>query len=65
MKKTTQPTKTPYFVKVILVGLPKGIAEAIRQLHIAKFVKAGNWITAKQDKHSGKVTVTVTITFML
>ena len=65
MKKTTQPTKTPYRVQIVLIGLPKGVSEAIGQLHLAKLVKGGNWLKAKYDKNSGKVTMTATITFML
>ena len=65
MEKTNQPTKKPYEVQIILIGLPKGVAEAINQLHLAKLILGGNWLKAKYDKDSGKVTVTATITFML
>jgi len=65
MKKRTQPTKTPYSVQIILVGLPKGVSQAIGKLHLLKFVKGGKWLKVKQDKKSGELTMTATITFML
>ena len=65
MQKNNQPTKQPYEVQIILVGLPKGVYEAIHQLHLAELVLGGDWLNAKYDKVSGKVTVTATITFML
>ena len=65
MAKTNQPTKQPYEVQIILLGLPKGVFEAIDKLHLAKLIKGGNWLKAKYDKNTGEVTMTASITFML
>jgi len=61
----TQKNREKYSIQIILVGLPKVVMHVINFFHGMHLAKAGDWLEVQRNKATGKVTMTITLHFML
>jgi len=64
-EQNTANNRKKYPVKIILIGVSKGVMHLINFLHGKGLVSAGDWLEVKRNNKTGEVTMTITIDFML